>query len=130
MKFDSKEEICLEIWGAVMVSSECCGSAQSHQHSCAYVASCLCLCVPDRLDLEFLLCNMALLWAVGFQQGLGPPEMESVLSAPPPLECRGGREEGGMLTEAEGQQKHPSSVDLEDREGQEVGRRTVFSLEK
>lgn len=26
MKFDSKEEICLEIWGAVMVSSECCGN--------------------------------------------------------------------------------------------------------
>lgn len=35
-----------------------------------------------------------------------------------------------MLAEAEGQQKHPSSVDLEDGEGQEVGRRTVFSLEK
>lgn len=77
-----------------------------------------------------LLCSMALLWAVGSEQGLGPPEMESVLSAPPPLECTGRREEGGMLAEAEGQQKHPSCVDLEDGEGQEVGRRTVFSLEK
>lgn len=73
---------------------------------------------------------MALLWAVGSEQGLGPPEMEPVLSAPPPLECTDGREEGGMLAETEGQQKHPSSVDLEDGEGQEVGRRTVFSLEK
>lgn len=100
-----------------------------------YPLMCLCgilprLCVPDCLDLEFLLCNMALLWAVGSEQGLGPPEMESVLSAPPLLECTDRREEGVVLAEAEGQQKHPSSVDLEDGEGQEVGRRTVFSLEK
>lgn len=75
-----------------MVSSECRGLAQSH-YSCACVASCPCLCVPDCLDLEFLLCNMALLWAVGSEQGLGPPEMESVLSTPPPTGVH--RREGG-----------------------------------
>lgn len=67
-------------------------------HSCAYVGSCPGLCVPDCLDLEFLLCNMALLWAVGSEQGLGPPEMESVLSAPPPTgvhrQARGGGHAG------------------------------------
>lgn len=82
------------------------------------------------LDLESMLCNMALLWAVGSEQGLGPPEMESVFS-PTPLECRaGGWGMESTLAEPEGQQKHPSSVDLEDGEGQEVGRTTVFSLEK
>lgn len=35
------------------------------------------------LDLESMLCNVALLWIVGSEQGLGPPEMESELGPTP-----------------------------------------------
>lgn len=82
MKFSSKEEVCLEIWGAVCMVSPNAGDSpvSTLMCSCAILLLSLGACLPG---LESVLCNVARLWAVGSEQGLGAPEMESVLSPTP-----------------------------------------------